>query len=345
MTRKILAIYILAVLLLLSIVPTIYFLQSYSVQFVTEKPLSYSGQYHYFNSDDGFKLFARIRGNKSKLPIIFLSDGYKYPSLIFELQLSDTLLNQFEFIFPDYRGYGKSERFKNPGNFSVDHLANDIEALRKSVSADSIILMSHGFGTIIAQQYYQKYSAHLKAQILISPIISYDNSAKSAAKKLAEILKTTNPDSVQSTSYFEMEGYSRDDEVGFFGIAKILAHLEETKLLFNDLKNSEKLDINILVNDGFYSESELTVLAYPSLTIGLLYGLYKADFHDDFVSLKKKTLIICGANDFFSGRQSIEYIAAEEPLDSVFITNSGFYPFLENYNEFEDSILNFLKTM
>lgn len=344
MSRKILSVYILIVLILISIIPSIYFFSPNDITINRVKPSAYAGEYHFYNSYDDLELFARSKGSHNENVIIFLGDGYDYHSLLFEAQLNDSLFLNHLFVFPDYRGMGKSERFKNPWAYSIENQIEDIESLRRYFAVDKIILIGHGFGSILAKLYENTYSNRVSASILISPIISYDESAKTAAKHLANYLKLDGENQVQTTSYFEMEGYSSDDEIGFFGVAKIKSHMELTKNFFYDtLKYTTALELN---KNMPYSEPELLTINLPSLTIGLMFSTYKRSFNDLFKIVNNRNLVLYGQKDAFSGPIVADSIAKLNPKYSfIEFKNSAYFPYIEEADLFNKSLSDFLNSL
>jgi pimeloyl-ACP methyl ester carboxylesterase len=289
----------------------------------------YEGRLHTFYSG-GLKLAARIRGDFDKNhAVVFVSDIPHISNTVDELSLNFDSLST-AVIFPDLRGTGKSERFKNPFSYDMNFLIDDIENLRASLNLQKITFIGHGFGALLATKYSNLFPDRVEKLVLLSPTFSYDKSGKFSAAALAEKYRSKDSTAVQSTQFFDMYGYSIDDEVGFFGIAKIRAFLEIEKLWYADTLNAEKL-LAKNIEGKIYSENDILNIHSQLLPIGLLYSAYKADFSQDFLNISVPAQALFGENDVFSGNKMKELFVKKFPrISSYSIKNSGYYIHLES---------------
>lgn len=71
-------------------------------------------------------------------------------------------------IFIDERGSGKSEKLEDVSNYTVEAMADDVEAVRKALGLGRINLLGHSYGGVLAQAYAFKYQASLSHLVLCS---------------------------------------------------------------------------------------------------------------------------------------------------------------------------------
>ena len=71
-------------------------------------------------------------------------------------------------IFIDERGSGKSEKLEDVSKYTVEAMADDVEAVRKALSLGKINLLGHSYGGVLAQAYAFKYQANLSHLVLCS---------------------------------------------------------------------------------------------------------------------------------------------------------------------------------
>jgi proline iminopeptidase len=71
-------------------------------------------------------------------------------------------------IFIDERGSGKSGIFEDSSLYTVENMAEDVEAVRKVLGLGKINLLGHSYGGVLAQAYALKYQANLSHLILCS---------------------------------------------------------------------------------------------------------------------------------------------------------------------------------
>jgi proline iminopeptidase len=71
-------------------------------------------------------------------------------------------------IFMDERGSGRSGRLQDPSGYTVDNMADDVEALRTALRLGSINVLGHSFGGVVAQAYALKHPKNVSHMVLAS---------------------------------------------------------------------------------------------------------------------------------------------------------------------------------
>jgi proline iminopeptidase len=71
-------------------------------------------------------------------------------------------------IFIDERGSGRSEKLQDPSGYTVENMADDVEAVRQALGLGKISLLGHSCGGVLAEAYALKYQANLTHLILAS---------------------------------------------------------------------------------------------------------------------------------------------------------------------------------
>ena len=71
-------------------------------------------------------------------------------------------------IFIDERGSGKSGVLDDATQYTVENMAEDVEAVRKALGLGKINLLGHSYGGVLAQAYALKYQDNLSHLILCS---------------------------------------------------------------------------------------------------------------------------------------------------------------------------------
>jgi proline iminopeptidase len=76
-------------------------------------------------------------------------------------------------IFIDERGSGQSQKLDDPSGYTIENMAEDVEAVRQGLGlGDEVSLLGHSFGGALAQAYALKYQSHLTHLILASTFSS-----------------------------------------------------------------------------------------------------------------------------------------------------------------------------
>lgn len=344
MALRVVKIYIFLVLILVSILPTIYFiLPAYEVT-DKQKPTSYVGDYYFIQSHDEYELFARTLISHDTLPtLIFLADIPSRANLAFEEFLADSLVGKANLVFPDYRAAGKSERFKSFSAYNLLNYVEDLKTITRELKLKNVVLVGHAFGGLIAKLAENDSSELFDKLILVNPTQNFDESAKRVAADLANHFKNMENEDEQVPFYYEMYGYSLEEKIGFFGAAKIFASMDYYKTWFVDTLKAEFVSVEHVQKSAIYSFEEASATHLPSTTIGLMYSLFRTPYEWAFQEFKLPSLILAGEADKFTDESFFK--AKADSLDNVryeTIAKSGHFPYIENPDQFLEKIIEFI---
>ncbi len=78
------------------------------------------------------------------------------------------LARNHRLVFIDERGSGRSQKLDDPSGYTVENMADDVEAVRRALGLGTISLLGHSYGGVLAQAYALKYQQHLSHLILAS---------------------------------------------------------------------------------------------------------------------------------------------------------------------------------
>jgi proline iminopeptidase len=118
-----------------------------------------------FVDANGVLLYYKAFGTGEPLMILHGGPGashdYFLPYLV-------PLARTNRLIFIDERGSGRSEKLEDPSGYTVENMADDVEALRRAMGLGRISLLGHSCGGVLAQAYALKYQGNLTHLILAS---------------------------------------------------------------------------------------------------------------------------------------------------------------------------------
>ncbi len=119
------------------------------------------------------------------------------------------LIRRNRVIFIDERGSGRSQKLENPSAYTVENMAEDVEAVRQGLELGKISLLGHSCGGVLAQAYALKYPENLTHLILCSTF--------SSTKKMNEVFKK-----LKETMTPELRArIDKMEKSGLFGHGKI----------------------------------------------------------------------------------------------------------------------------
>ncbi|HZJ10867.1 MAG TPA: alpha/beta hydrolase [Trueperaceae bacterium] len=127
--------------------------------------------------------FERV-GPADAATVYYLHGGPGYNTSSFRELMGDEL-TAYDMIYADARGGGRS-----PGvmGSDVDVLAGDVEAVLGALEVDSVVLLAHGFGALVAAQVAANDPVMVRRLVLVNPWLSMPRLAQdlnTAARRLS----------------------------------------------------------------------------------------------------------------------------------------------------------------
>jgi proline iminopeptidase len=269
-------------------------------------------------TSDSVELHLKVKGHGT--PCLYVHGGPGSGSFWLEKFFGDYLEQNFQMIYLDQRGVGRSASPKNQ-NYSIDRMNKDFEEVRQALGIKKWITLGHSFGGILQMDYYEQYPTKILGMIMINCSLSLAESlCKSWIPKAAELTEskylpplTNSPDSILS-SLMDLS-----EKLNTRGIKWKMAYSspENEKLMdstFNEIKNW---------NNDFSS---------VALTIKDYWKNYKKSTS----SVRIPVLFFYGRTDWLVGPE--HYKGIKFPKMILWGSNVGHMPFLENKIDLEKAI-------
>lgn len=116
------------------------------------------------------RLYYRETGQGK--PVIVLHGGpdFDHSYLLPEM---DRLADSFHLIYYDQRGRGKSAGNVQPGDVTMWSEVEDLERARGYFGLDSVTLLGHSWGALLAMEYALRHPRQVSGMILINPAPAY----------------------------------------------------------------------------------------------------------------------------------------------------------------------------
>lgn len=119
---------------------------------------------------DAFELEYRIEGTGRD--VLIIGDALYYPRTF-----SEQLRAHLRLIFFTHRGFGRATQAFAQGDYELDVLVEDIEALRQHLGLNKVVILGHSGHAYMALAYAKKYPQHVSHVVLlaISPDSTLDS--------------------------------------------------------------------------------------------------------------------------------------------------------------------------
>lgn len=129
-----------------------------------------AGEHRFANEPGPVEQWYRVAGKADGVPVVFLHGGPGEGSMAFAHGAGPELEKVARVVYYDQRGSGRSERPADPDLYSIPILVEDVEALRRELGVERIVLLGHSFGTVLALEYAAKYPDHSAGLILTGAV-------------------------------------------------------------------------------------------------------------------------------------------------------------------------------
>lgn len=266
-------------------------------------------------------MYADVNGNRLYYEIvgegrpILLSHGGlgAYDHSSFKPWLAP-LADEFQLIFFDHTGNGRSERPASLADFGDNDWAEDMEGLRAHLGFDRVVVLGHSYGSSIATHYAVNHQDHLEGLILVSAYPAWDFTDTVMENLLAR----------GSTEQIEAIG------AGFTGAIQTDEQLADMYAKVGSLYFS---DPNGEAAKTYAAETSYSAVAFNRSIVDLL-PVY--DMADRIHEIEVPTLIVSGSNDWITPyeKTAVRLHRDIKGSDLVRFDHSGHMPFAEEPDRF-----------
>jgi proline iminopeptidase len=281
---------------------------------------------------DGAHLWFQIKGRGD--PVVVIAGG-PGDSHLYLTPWFDELAKRYKVIYYDAFGRGKSDRAKNPSEYSFDRDVRDLEGLRKALGIDKWSVIGHSYGGMVAQAYALKYPGSVDKLILSNTFYdgemwqeNDDNSNYEIRNQYpevwAELMKLRDQGMVSSSPECERLYGQVPGGLLYYYDAADAAKVVKDSASFNSL-----VYYQLVGADGDF-------------LIGGDIG--KLDFRTALKQLKMPVLILAGRFDRVAVPRFSEKFQEYCPQAKfVMFEKSGHLPFIEETREYFETVEEFLK--
>ena len=129
------------------------------------------------------RLYSREVGHGTAIIILHGGPDFDHRYLLPEL---DRLSDSFRLIYYDQRGRGRSADRVQPEDVTLASDIADMEKVRQYFHLDSVVLLGHSWGTVLALEYALRYPERVSHLILMNPAPASTGDCKQLRKVARE---------------------------------------------------------------------------------------------------------------------------------------------------------------
>jgi proline iminopeptidase len=116
-------------------------------------------------TDDGIRLWYEVEGDPAGVPIVLIAGGPGSPHNGFHIT-HGRLAALGRLVYLDNRGRGRSHPGRGPRPYALEHDVADVEAVRRALGAERIVVFGRSYGGMVAQAYALAHPEHVRALVL-----------------------------------------------------------------------------------------------------------------------------------------------------------------------------------
>ena len=265
-------------------------------------------------------------------PILILHGGPDFDHTYFLPDL-DRLSDKFRLIYYDQRGRGKSAGNVQPEDVTIQSEVDDLEAVRNYFQLESVPVLGHSWGGVLAMEYALRHPGRVPQLILMN----------------------TAPASAEDYLFFRQDRIKRAAS----DIEKLKARATDTqyqkghpdtvaryyRIHFNTtLRQPEQLDAVIQrLRASFTKDGILKARAIEDRLMDQTWLSTDYDLLPVLKHLRVPTLVIHGSHDLFPVDCAVHIAEAIPQARFVLLKECGHFSFLECPNEVRNAILDFIR--
>lgn len=280
-------------------------------------------------SVNGVKLYyVRYgKGNKYKLLTLHGGPGGTHEYL---LPLADLSARDFDVVFYDQFGCGKSEDPRNEEDYSLEYAVEEVEGVRNALfGSDKVHLFGSSWGGMLALAYTIKYQVKLKSVTTSSGLASVKDTVKEMKRLISDLPKKER-DAIEK---HEADGdYSNPEyqEAAMYFMKKHLLRWDEwPRDVMNTMEAMEKRGTYLKMN----GPSEFTIIG----------TIKDVDFSDKLSSIRIPALITCGKYDEVTPEVARKIREQINGSEMVVFQDSAHMQFWEEKDRYLDVLSSFIE--
>lgn len=246
----------------------------------------------------------------------------------------DRLSSDFRLIYYDQRGRGKSAGNVQPDDVTIQSEIEDLEDLRSYFQLESVAVLGHSWGGVLAMEYALRHPDRVSHLILMNTApASHDDYALFRQEFLQKLGGNAEKRQALSSSAAYAEG-DPDTVAAYYRIqyGATVRRPDDLDKVISSLRAS------------FTKESILKSWAIEDRLMEETWRLSDYDLLPGLTRLSIPTLVIHGDYDFVPVGCSVHIVEAIPGARLVVLKDTGHFSYLESPNEVRRAIVDFLRS-
>lgn len=238
------------------------------------------------------------------------------------------LAEKMQLIYIDNRGSGRSAKGSQE-SYSLENNVEDIEALRKHLGLDKIILHGHSYGGMVAQTYALRYPDNVAGLLLLTTSPSYE-----FLHKAQKIVEQKGTEEMKAIAQVLWEGaFSSQEQLTSF--YELMAPMYSVTHNADPSEEERKAAMDARARSN---------RCFEALNEGFGGFLKTFDLRDKLSSIHVPTLVMGARHDWITPVEDSEEIASLIPeSELVIFENSSHSVIKDEHAHYVSTVLDFVQ--
>ena len=267
----------------------------------------------------GAELYAREVGQGTAIIVLHGGPDFDHSYLVPDL---DRLSDRFHLIYYDQRGRGRSAEGVKPEDVTLASDIADIEKVRQHFHLDSVVLLGHSWGTVLALEYALRYPGRVSHLVLMNPAPASEADYKQLRN---EWLEKRADDMQKRKAIADTAAYKEADPDAVVAYYRI--HFKPA------LARSEDYDKLIArMQASFIQQGKEGIIKARAVESRLMIETWSSSGYDLLPKLKGiriPTLVITGDHEFIPAATAEHITQAIPNARMVMLKGCGHFTYLE----------------
>lgn len=275
------------------------------------------------------QLYVRAVGHGLTIVAVHGGPDFDHQYLLPEL---DRLADNFRLVYYDQRGRGASYDQRSLDVTMASDVA-DLDVVRRSMAAETVALLGHSWGAVLAMEYATRHPNRVSHLILVNAAPS---SHEGAAMARDAVDATRTPEEIEALATCRLDPR--------FDSGNVAADLDLYRIHFRPaVGNPAHLDALLSrLRAGFRPESILAARAIEARLYEETWESEQYDLLPKLAALELPAMVIHGDRDFIPLQLAHDISAAIPGCELVVLPNCGHFAYLEQPERFRQAVTSFM---
>ena len=279
-------------------------------------------------------LYVRVIGKGQPMIVLHGGPDFDHSYLLPDL---DRLKDAFQLIYYDQRGRGRSADKVKPEDVTLTSDLDDLDRVRQHFRLDSVALLGHSWGTVLALEYALRHPTRVSHLVLMNPAPA-STADLTAFRKV--YLQKIGADMDRQRAIVKSPAYQAGDPEAV--TARYRIHFKPALARPEDYER-----LMATMQAGFRSQGHEGIVKARAVEDRLMLDTWQIPGYDllpKLRSLRIPTLVIAGDKDFFPLEVAAHIANALPDAKLVTTKDCGHFAFLECPGEVRKALLGFFKS-